>query len=114
MSYVYHDAAPTYANAYLWPVLERAIAAHAWTSKRAFNLGCGNGATCQFLANKGFAVTGVDTSESGVAFARKSFPDVTTDVGSAYDDLAGRYGQFDCVVSLEVVEHCMDPRAFLS
>lgn len=35
-----------------------------------------------------------------------------TRVGSAYDDLAGRYGTFSLVVSLEVIEHCIDPLAF--
>jgi Methyltransferase domain len=28
------------------------------------------------------------------------------------DDLAGNYGTFPLVVSLEVIEHCFDPRAF--
>lgn len=37
---------------------------------------------------------------------------MTADVGSAYDDLPAKYGTFPLVVSLEVIEHCMDPRAF--
>src|SRR5262249_24621081 len=33
-------------------------------------------------------------------------------VGSAYDDLAPRYGVFPLVVSLEVIEHWINSRAF--
>jgi 2-polyprenyl-3-methyl-5-hydroxy-6-metoxy-1,4-benzoquinol methylase len=110
--YRYKDAAPTWANTYLWPAINRIIAAQAWTEKHAFDLGCGNGATANMLSKQGFEVTGVDTSESGVALANKAFPDVRVYVGDAYDDLAGKYGTFPLVVSLEVIEHCIDPRRF--
>jgi 2-polyprenyl-3-methyl-5-hydroxy-6-metoxy-1,4-benzoquinol methylase len=112
MSYKYHDAKPTYANGYLWPALEREIRRRSWSRKRAFDLGCGNGATCDMLSKQGFDVVGVDTSSSGIEHAKGAFPQVTCEVGSAYDDLASRYGTFDLVVSLEVIEHCMEPRAF--
>lgn len=110
--YQYHDAGPTYANAYLWPALRKVIASRDWSDRRAFDLGCGNGATCAMLADLGFAPTGVDPSETGIALARDAFPSVRTHVGSAYDDLAAIYGTFPLVVSLEVIEHCVDPRAF--
>ena len=64
------------------------------------------------LSKHGFDVTGVDTSSSGIEHAKSAFPHVRLEIGSAYDDLASRYGKFDLVVSLEVIEHCMDPRAF--
>lgn len=112
MSYRYHDAKPTYANAYLWPALEREIQRNSWARKRAFDLGCGNGATCDMLSKHGFDVTGVDTSSSGIERAKNAFPHVRFEIGSAYDDLASRYGMFDLVVSLEVIEHCMEPRVF--
>ena len=47
--YHYGDAEPTWANAYLWPVLKREISKRKWPERRAFDLGCGNGATCQML-----------------------------------------------------------------
>jgi 2-polyprenyl-6-hydroxyphenyl methylase/3-demethylubiquinone-9 3-methyltransferase len=65
------------------------------------------------LAGLGFDVTGVDVSESGIAQAKAAYPQVLAEVGSAYDDLVARYGSFDLVVSLEVIEHCIDPRAFV-
>ena len=64
-------------------------------------------------AEHGFDVTGVDTSVSGIRHAKANFPNIRCEVGSAYDDLATRYGIFDLVVSLEVIEHCMEPRAFM-
>ena len=64
------------------------------------------------LSGLGFATTGVDISTSGIEHARSTFPHVRCDIGSAYDDLASLYGTFDLVVSLEVVEHCLEPRTF--
>jgi 2-polyprenyl-3-methyl-5-hydroxy-6-metoxy-1,4-benzoquinol methylase len=110
--YEYRDADPTHANAYLWPVLRNVISARDWPLRRAFDLGCGNGATCNMLSDLGFDVTGVDTSESGVANAQRAYPHVKTHVGSAYDDLPSLYGTFPLVVSLEVIEHCIDPKSF--
>ena len=106
----YDDAEATCANVYLWPVLRRVIAAHAFTELRALDLGCGNGATANLLATLGFDVVGVDPSASGIAQARKAFPGIRFDLASTYDDLKTRYGAFSLVVSLEVLEHCYDPR----
>ena len=112
IEYRYLDADPTYANAYLWPVLRKVIQEHAWDQRRAFDLGCGNGATCNMLSELGFDVAGVDTSESGITNAQKAHPHLRTEVGSAYDDLVSQFGTFSLVVSLEVIEHCFDPQAF--
>jgi 2-polyprenyl-3-methyl-5-hydroxy-6-metoxy-1,4-benzoquinol methylase len=110
--YHYSDGNPTHANAYLWPVLRNVINARAWPQRRAFDLGCGNGATCNMLSTLGFDVTGVDTSKSGIVNAQRAHPHVKTCIGSAYDDLAGQYGTFPLVVSLEVIEHCIDAQSF--
>jgi 2-polyprenyl-3-methyl-5-hydroxy-6-metoxy-1,4-benzoquinol methylase len=107
----YYDTAPTYANAYLWPVLQSLIRSRDWPVRRSFDLGCGNGSTCKMLGSLGFETTGVDTSESGIALARSN--GVQAHLGSAYDELAATYGTFPLVVSLEVIEHCMEPRAFV-
>jgi 2-polyprenyl-6-hydroxyphenyl methylase/3-demethylubiquinone-9 3-methyltransferase len=113
MSYSYNDARPTHANAYLWPLLQAEIKRRAWKSKRAFDLGCGNGATCEMISREGFEVIGVDPSSSGIEQGRRAFPNLKLEVGSAYDPLPSLYGVFDLVVSLEVIEHCIAPRAFI-
>jgi ubiquinone biosynthesis O-methyltransferase len=77
------------------------------------DIGCGNGALTASLAQRGAAVTGMDLSESGIALARAAHPDVRFEVGSVYDDLRARFGTFDRVVALEVIEHLFDPRTFL-
>ena len=58
------------------------------------------------LRDLGFDAIGVDLSEDRGAFTEHCF------LGSAYDDLAGKYGRFPVVLSLEVIEHLYDPRRF--
>jgi len=117
--YPYRDADPTWANSYLWPSV-RSYAqsimdapSRAEVTPRAFDLECGSGATANMLAKLGFDVTGIDTSESGIALARSAYPACRFEVASAYDDLAGRFGSYHLVVSLEVIEHLYDPRRFV-
>ena len=64
------------------------------------------------LSKKGFSVTGVDPSTASIALANKEFPQISLHLGSAYDELASIYGRFPIVLSLEVMEHLYDPRAF--
>lgn len=61
----------------------------------------------------GFEVTGVDPSHEGIQQAAQRYPDLRVELGSAYDDLS-RFGKFDAVVSLEVVEHVYNPRKYAS
>ena len=65
------------------------------------------------LSTLGFDVSGVDISASGIAIGRQNYPHLKLAIGNVYDDLAQVYGQFPLVVSLEVIEHCFDPRRFL-
>jgi 2-polyprenyl-3-methyl-5-hydroxy-6-metoxy-1,4-benzoquinol methylase len=107
--YAYRSSAHSCAHDYLLPAVERIVA--RLKPARIFDLGCGNGAVADNLSR--FApVTGVDVSESGVQIANRHFPHVKIEVGSAYDDLASKYGRFPLVVSLEVVEHLYDPRRY--
>jgi 2-polyprenyl-6-hydroxyphenyl methylase/3-demethylubiquinone-9 3-methyltransferase len=113
--YVYTDAEPTDAHTYLFPALDRRLAGLPWPAgspKRVFDLGCGNGATAKFLTDRGYDVTGVDPSTEGIAAANAAYPELKVYAGSAYDDLAGVYGRFPAVVSLEVVEHVYYPRKY--
>lgn len=108
--YRYDHHRLSHTHAYLWPEIERVISSREWPSRRAFDLGCGNGSTCEALAAAGFDAMGVDPSPSGVTLAQQH--GINALVGDAYSDLAAVHGQFPLVTSLEVIEHCIDPRAF--
>lgn len=77
-----------------------------------FDLGCGNGSVCDALTKRGYSVVGVDPSIEGIEIARKKYPQLRLEIGSAYDDLVQQYGKSDVVVSLEVVEHLYNPRKY--
>jgi 2-polyprenyl-6-hydroxyphenyl methylase/3-demethylubiquinone-9 3-methyltransferase len=62
------------------------------------------------IATRGFDVTAVDVSTTGIEQARIAFSSPKFYVASAYDDLAEKFGTFDILVSLEVVEHLYFPR----
>lgn len=79
--------------------------------KRVCDLGCGNGFMAARLAELGHDVVGVDASESGIAIARANFPQpafVQAVIDSALRERAG-LGEFDLVVSSDVIEHLYRP-----
>lgn len=80
--------------------------------QRLFEVGCGNGSVAHMLSAHGWDVTGVDPSVEGIAEAGRAYPELKLFNGSAYDDLAGTFGRFPVVLSLEVVEHVYAPRDF--
>ncbi len=111
--YPYADANFTDAHAYLLsPVFDLIDRATRGTASRIFEIGAGNGVVANALASKGHEVVGIEHSGSGVENARRAFPALRIEQGSAYDDLQTRFGQFPIVLSLEVVEHLYFPRMF--
>lgn len=114
--YRYSNAETSESHAYLVPSLLQEIRAIETSRpehpKRAFDLGCGNGSVAAELTRQGWSVTGVDPSEDGIKFAKETYPDLRLFAGSAYDDLAGEYGRFPVVYSLEVVEHVYAPKDY--
>jgi 2-polyprenyl-6-hydroxyphenyl methylase/3-demethylubiquinone-9 3-methyltransferase len=112
--YRYADSALNCSHGYLLPTVFRLLdglnlPADQW---RLFELGCGNGSVAHELTRRGWDVTGVDPSLEGIAQANQTHPELKLHPGSAYDDLAARYGQFPVVLSLEVVEHVYFPRQY--
>jgi len=98
---------------YLLPAVLRVLAGEGESAKTSiFDLGCGNGATAEILQQHGYEVVGVDPSTSGIREAHRAYPNLQLFVGSAYDNLAARFGRFQVVLSLEVVEHVYYPRKF--
>src|SRR5262245_2240294 len=111
---VYEDAANSCAHNYilrpLLTILDAAVA--EGRSQRVFDVGCGNGFIAGILEHSGFAVSGIDTSRSGIAIANREHPRINLRWGSAYDDLRSVHGTFPIVISLEVVEHLYNPKLF--
>jgi 2-polyprenyl-3-methyl-5-hydroxy-6-metoxy-1,4-benzoquinol methylase len=103
------DAKPLSGSHYLWPAVRSFVSSHSFPSRRAFDLGCGNGATTNMLSELGFETIGVDPSKSGIAIAKEAYPHCTFANASGYDDLAKQFGQFGLVVSLEVLQCCNYP-----
>jgi len=97
---------------YLRPAVCKELAHFTAGAKRLFDLGCGNGSIAAILARDGWDVTGVDVSSEGIAQAQRAYPKLKLAKGSAYDDLATKYGRFPVVISLEVVEHVYAPRDY--
>jgi 2-polyprenyl-6-hydroxyphenyl methylase/3-demethylubiquinone-9 3-methyltransferase len=113
--YQWVDSELTGAHNYLAPRLKSILLAEREASKgenRLFDLGCGNGAIAAVCSDLGFDVTGIDPSREGIAQAQSAFPHLKLERGSAYDDVVSRFGRFDYVVSLEVVEHVFAPRKY--
>ena len=112
--YHYADAGLSHSHGYLLPALLDMLKSMnlGTDQRRIFELGCGNGAIADQLTQRGYDVTGVDPSEEGIAQANRTYPGLKLYQGSAYDDLAGQFGRFPVVISLEVVEHVYFPRQF--
>jgi 2-polyprenyl-3-methyl-5-hydroxy-6-metoxy-1,4-benzoquinol methylase len=107
--YQYNAAGINHSHAYLLPVVDAII--NECRPQRVFDLGCGNGSVANHLSNR-CEVVGIDASLSAVTIANETYPELRIELNSAYEDLASKYGTFDMVISLEVVEHLYDPRAF--
>lgn len=116
--FAYPDTEASHTAGYLWPTVSRILAdhfsdpAHGAEAGRIFDLGCGNGAFARKLLQQNFTVCGVDPSQSGIEQAHRACPEADLHVGGCYEDLAGTFGTFPAVVSLEVVEHVYSPRLY--
>lgn len=112
--YSYANAEASHTHAYLWAPALQILRSYfpAPTARQVFDLGCGSGAFAHTLSQCGFTVRGVDPSPTGIASARQAFPHLPLEVGSTDEDLATRFGQFDALTSLEVVEHVFTPRDY--
>ena len=105
----YSDAEPTWSDSYLWSPLRRLLPPPC----RVFEIGCGNGATARKLAAEGYSVVGIDPSPSGIAIAKTYEREGLRFEQASTDEDLRRFGAFPVVISLEVIEHCPSPQAFM-
>lgn len=84
---------------------------------RVLDVGCGGGLVSEPLARLGAQVTGLDAGEANIkaASVHAEMMELAVDyrVGTAEGLIAAGEPAFDAVLSLEVVEHVVDPAAFL-
>jgi len=91
-----------------------ALAAAYPPPARVLDIGCGNGHLAGDFHRRGYTVVGIDLSEQGIAIARSAHPGVRFEVLAADEKVLDNLAEkpFDLVISIEVVEHLYDPRAF--
>ncbi|HVC47048.1 MAG TPA: class I SAM-dependent methyltransferase [Terracidiphilus sp.] len=111
-TYLHLGAGSNPSHDYLLPPVLKELRARG--IHRVFDLGCGSGYVDSVLTKEGIETLGVDPSENGIALANATYPNIRIFPGSAYDDLAGKWGKFPAVMSLEVVEHLYDPTHWAS
>lgn len=107
--YEYDEAAPIHSHAILVPAILGALGPSAGRS--LLDVGCGNGALTERMADAGFKATGLESSASGVAVASDAYPAIDFVQHDVDDPLPDELrGRFDVVVSAEVIEHLLLPR----
>lgn len=89
-------------------VLARWLGGSRHEGKKILDVGCGEGVICEYLASRGFDVSGVDLSEQGVAQTRERVAG-TFKVANAEDPMPFADSSFDYVFWGDNVEHLYDP-----
>lgn len=108
--YEYADSEFNHSHLHLAPALLNILEYyHKDRNCKIFDMGCGNGWTANFLSTHGYLVSGVDPSVEGIHQANKNFPHLNISLGHSADNLVAKFGTFDLVYSLEVIEHVFDP-----
>jgi 2-polyprenyl-3-methyl-5-hydroxy-6-metoxy-1,4-benzoquinol methylase len=80
-------------------------------ARRVVDIGCGNGALCRELANRGYDVVGCEPSPESVRFAQRAAPGLVFHwLGVDDDPSAIGNERFDVAIATEVIEHLIRPR----
>lgn len=86
---------------------------------RILDVGCGGGYVMHELYRKGYEnIWGFDASESGIEVSQNSFPEIKDrfEIHDAYQQRLPESfpdGNYDLVISVEVIEHLYSPKKYL-
>lgn len=83
------------------------------TNPRILDLGCGSGWLTSVLGMMGEA-TGVDLSDTAIQEAKSRYPGARFEAGDVLEWRNGSAGEFDIVVSQEVIEHIVEQEKYIS
>lgn len=83
--------------------------------KTVLDLGCGNGSLTAHISRQGFAITGLDHSQTGIDLARRRYPEAQFAQHDLTNALPFQHLQrYDAVICVEVIEHLLLPRQLLA
>ena len=106
--FVWSEEGLTEAHTYLLPTIREWLRRSG--ARKVLDIGCGNGAVTAALAADGYDVVGVDMSETGIAIAQRTYPNVDfrrAELSEPFPDEFHR--AFDAVIAVEVIEHLLLP-----
>lgn len=89
---------------------------NAFAGLSLIDVGCGGGLIAEPMRRLGFEVTGVDASPENVGTARAHAETLGLEIAyraATAEQVAAEGRTFDVVLALEIVEHVVDPEAFL-
>lgn len=101
----HHEA----SHEYLFPTVNSLLSILP-SGSSVLDLGCGNGSFISLFRERGWKLYGTDSSTTGIEIAQRNYPGIEFFCADAEREIAG---QFDAVISTEVIEHVYNPRAFV-